>query len=145
MGLNNKKYLDYAGLEKLVDMHAVVPHPQVEITEEGAYKIAFDEHGHITSKSPLTAADLGLDKAMHFVGVSTSDPLSGTVTIAGLNTDPAHKDGFHLGDVCLYKRIKAAGDNGQGDFYDTSVSRHQFHRPIKPMAIACPVWAFLIR
>lgn len=104
MGLNNKKYLDYAGLEKLVDIHAVVPHPQVEITSEGAYKIAFDEHGHITSKSPLTAADLGLDKAMHFVGVSTTDPSTGTVTIAGISSDPAHKNGFHAGDVCLYKR-----------------------------------------
>lgn len=113
MGLNNKKYLDYAGLEKLVDMHAVVPHPQVEITEEGAYKIAFDEHGHITSKSPLTAADLGLDKAMHFVGVSTTDPLSATgATVAD------HTKSFIAGDVCIYKRTQAAGDNGQGDHYD---------------------------
>lgn len=99
MGQNNKKYLDYAGLEKLVDMHAVVPHPQMEITEEGAYKIAFDEHGHITSKSPLTAADLGLDTALHFVGVSTTDPLSTTgATCAG------HSGSYHAGDVCLYKR-----------------------------------------
>lgn len=102
MGQNNKKYLDYAGLEKLVDMHAVVPHPQVEITAEGAYKIAFDEHGHITSKSPLTAADLGVDAALHFVGVSTTDPATGTITIASL--DENHQAGFHPGDVCLYKR-----------------------------------------
>jgi hypothetical protein len=113
MGLNNKKYLDYAGLEKLVDMHAVVPHPQVEITEEGAYKIAFDEHGHIISKSPLTAADLGLDNALHFVGVSTTDPLSATgATVAG------HTKPFVAGDVCLFKRTKTAGDNGQGNHYD---------------------------
>lgn len=98
MGLNNKKYLDYAGLEKLVDMHAVVPHPQVEITSEGAYKIAFDEHGHITSKSPLTAADLGVENALHFVGISTTDPLSATgATIAG------HTAAFVPGDICLYR------------------------------------------
>lgn len=98
MGLNNKKYLDYAGLEKLVDMHAVVPHPQVEITAEGAYKIAFDEHGHITSKSPLTAADLGVENALHFVGISTTDPLSATgATIAG------HTAAFVPGDICLYR------------------------------------------
>lgn len=113
MGLNNKKYLDYAGLEKLVDIHAVVPHPLMEITNEGAYKIAFDEHGHITSKSPLTAADLGLDKAMHFIGVSTTDPLSAAgATIAG------HTKSIVAGDVCIYKRTQAAGDNGQGDHYD---------------------------
>ncbi len=113
MGQNNKKYLDYAGLEKLVDMHAVVPHPEVAITEEGAYKIAFDEHGHITSKSALTAADLGLDNALHFVGVSTTDPLSTTgATVAG------HTGAFGAGDVVLYKRTQAAGDNGQGDHYD---------------------------
>lgn len=102
MGLNNKKYLDYAGLEKLVDIHAVVPHPQVEITAEGAYKLAFDEHGHIVSKSPLTAADLGVDAALHFIGVSTTDPTTGTITIASL--DANHKNGFHPGDICLYKR-----------------------------------------
>lgn len=113
MGQNNKKYLDYAGLEKLVDMHAVVPHPQVEITEEGAYKIAFDEHGHITSKSALTAADLGLDTALHFVGVSSTDPLSTTGA-----TCADHTGAFKAGDVCLYKRTKSAGDNGQGDFRD---------------------------
>lgn len=107
MGLNNKKYLDYAGLEKLVDMHAVVPHPQVEITEEGAYKLAFDEHGHIVSKSPLTAGDLKLDKAMHFVGKSTTDPATGTVTIDGL--DEAHQSGFHPGDVCIYLRDGETG------------------------------------
>ena len=104
MGQNNKKYLDYAGLEKLVDLHAIVPHPQVEITEEGAYKIAFDEHGHITSKSPLTAGDLGLDKAMHFVGVSTTDPVSSTgATVAG------HTGSFVAGDVCIYKRGSETG------------------------------------
>lgn len=113
MGQNNKKYLDYAGLEKLVDIHAVVPHPQVEITEEGAYKIAFDEHGHITSKSALTAADLGLDNALHFIGVSTTDPLSATgATVA------EHTGAFKAGDVVLYKRTAAAGDNGQGNHYD---------------------------
>ena len=113
MGLNNKKYLDYAGLEKLVDIHAVVPHPQMEITSEGAYKIAFDEHGHITSKSPLTAADLGLDNALHFIGVSTTDPLgTAGATVAG------HTKSFVAGDVCLFKRTKTAGDNGQGDHYD---------------------------
>jgi hypothetical protein len=99
MGQNNKKYLDYAGLEKLVDLHAVVPHPQMEITAEGAYKLAFDEHGHITSKSALTAADLGLDTALHFVGVSTTDPVSAKgATCAG------HVGAYGAGDVCLYKR-----------------------------------------
>lgn len=118
MGQNNKKYLDYAGLEKLVDLHAVVPHPQVTITEQGAYKLAFDEHGHITSKSPLTAGDLGLDNALHFVGVSTTDPLSATgATCAG------HTGTYVAGDVCLYKRTKTAGDNNQGDFRDDTGSQ----------------------
>jgi hypothetical protein len=111
MGLNNKKYLDYAGLEKLVDMHAVVPHPQVEITEEGAYKLAFDEHGHIVSKSPLTAGDLKLDKAMHFVGVSTTDPTASTgATVAG------HNGSFVAGDVCIYKR---SGETGYEEYIYT--------------------------
>ena len=111
MGLNNKKYLDYAGLEKLVDMHAVVPHPQVEITAEGAYKVAFDEHGHITSKSPLTAADLGLDNALHFVGVSTTDPTASTgATVAG------HTGSFVAGDVCIYKR---SGETGYEEYIYT--------------------------
>ena len=96
-------------------MHAVVPHPQVEITEEGAYKIAFDEHGHIKSKSPLTAADLGLDNALHFVGVSTTDPLSSTgATVAG------YSKAFVAGDICLFKRTKTHGDNKQGDYYSGS-------------------------
>ncbi len=113
MGQNNKKYLDYAGLEKLVDLHAIVPHPQVTVTEQGAYKLAFDEHGHIISKSALTAADLGLDNALHFVGVSTTDPLSVTgATCVG------HTGVYVAGDVCLYKRTKTAGDNNQGDFRD---------------------------
>lgn len=111
MGQNNKKYLDYAGLEKLVDLHAIVPHPQVEITEEGAYKIAFDEHGHIVSKSPLTAGDLGLDKAMRFVGVSTTNPADSTgATVAG------HTGNFVAGDVCIYKR---SGENGYEEYVYT--------------------------
>jgi hypothetical protein len=114
MGLNNKKYLDYAGLEKLVDMHAVVPHPQVEITSEGAYKIAFDEHGHITSKSPLTAADLKLGNAMHFVGVSTTDPAASTgATVAG------HTGSFVSGDVCIYKR---SGETGYEEYIYTGTA-----------------------
>lgn len=114
MGLNNKKYLDYAGLEKLVNIHAVVPHPQVEITEEGAYKLAFDEHGHITSKSPLTARDLGLDNALHFVGVSTTDPTASTgATVTG------HTGGFVAGDVCIYKR---SGETGYEEYIYTGTA-----------------------
>lgn len=122
MGQNNKKYLDYAGLEKLVDLHAVVPHPQwpitEDMTEEGAYKLAFDEHGHIISKSALTAADLGLDTALHFVGVSTTDPLASTGA-----TCPGHTGEYSAGDVCLYKRKKTDGDKTQGDFRDDTGSQ----------------------
>jgi hypothetical protein len=100
MGQNNKKYLDYAGLEKLVDMGAVVPHPhQTAVETPGAYKVAFDEHGHITSTSALTAADLSLDTALHFIGVSTTDPATGTVTCAARPDND-----FQPGDVCIYKR-----------------------------------------
>lgn len=112
MGQNNKKYLDYAGLEKLVDMGAVVPHPhQTAIETPGAYKVAFDEHGHITSTSELTAGDLKLDTALHFIGVSTTDPATGTVTC------PERPDNdFQPGDVCIYKRT---GENNHEEYIYT--------------------------
>jgi hypothetical protein len=113
MAINNKKYLDYAGLEKLKDLKAVVPHPTPIAKTEAAYKFALDENGHVYSTSPLTAGDLGLDNALHFIGVSTTDPLSATgATVAG------YTKSFVAGDVCLFKRTKTAGDNGQGDHYD---------------------------
>ena len=115
MGQNNKKYLDYAGLEKLVDMHAVVPHPEMtENVTKRALKFAYDEHGHITEVDTLTAADLGLNHALHFRGESTTDPLS--TTGATVTTEPIGS--FEAGDIVIYKRTKTAGDNGQGNFYD---------------------------
>lgn len=114
MGKNNNKYLDYAGLEKLVDLHAVVPHPQATEHAEGAYKISYDEHGHIVSSSALTPADLGLETALHFRGESTTDPLSATG--ATVTTEPIGT--FTAGDVVIYKRTATAGDNGQGNYFD---------------------------
>ena len=123
MGQNNKKYLDYAGLEKLVDMGAVVPHPhQTAVETPGAYKVAFDEHGHITSTSALTAADLKLDTALHFIGVSSTDPATGTVTCAARPDND-----FQPGDVCIYKRTKAVGDKNQGDFYDNGTDPETYY------------------
>lgn len=104
MAINNKKYLDYAGLEKLKDLKAIVPHPTPIAKTEGAYKFALDESGHIYSTSPLTAGDLGLDNALHFVGVSTTDPAASTgATVAG------HTGSFVAGDVCIYQRANETG------------------------------------
>jgi hypothetical protein len=123
MGQNNKKYLDYAGLEKLVDMGAVVPHPhQTAVGTPGAYKVAFDEHGHITSTSALTAADLKLDTALHFIGTSSTDPATGVVTCAARPDND-----FQPGDVCIYKRTKKDGDKNQGDFYDNGTDPETYY------------------
>ena len=115
MSINNKKYLDYAGLEKLKELKAVLPHPTTIEKSEAAYKVSIDANGHITSSSPLTPADLGLDNALHFIGVSTKDPLA-----AEGAQIPGYSKAFVAGDVCLFKRTKTQGDKDQGDYYDNS-------------------------
>ena len=59
--------------------------------------ISQDTNGKITvAKSNITAEALGLASAMHFIGVSTTDPSKGTVTIENKVHTPAN------GDVVLY-------------------------------------------
>lgn len=122
MSINNKKYLDYAGLEKLKSLKAVVPHPITIEKSEAAYKVAINADGHIVSSSPLTPADLGLDNALHFVGVSNKDPLG-----AEGAQIPGYSKAFVAGDVCLYQRTKTAGDKGQGDFYDGGADTETYY------------------
>ena len=62
----------------------------------------FDAAGHETGKTTtavnftkITAADLGLSSAMHFVGTSTTDPKTDGATVSGHTT-------WQQGDVVLY-------------------------------------------
>jgi hypothetical protein len=111
MSINNKKYLDYAGLEKLKSLKAVVPHPITIEKSEAAYKVAINADGHIVSSSPLTPADLGLDNALHFVGISTKDPLA-----AEGAQIPGYSKSFIAGDVCIYQR---SGETGYEEYIYT--------------------------
>ncbi len=119
--VENKKYLDEAGLQRLADNRFLAPHPgengETELTL-GAYKVEVDEYGHVTRGVAMTPADIGaapadsigdgkltiktngiakgsftanqttnteinisladfnITGAMHFRGISTTDPLT---------------------------------------------------------------------
>ena len=119
--VENKKYLDEAGLQRLADNRFLAPHPGENGETElllGAYKVEVDEYGHVTrgvamgprdigaapadsigdgkltiktngvAKGSFTAnqatnteinislADFNITGAMHFRGISTTDPLT---------------------------------------------------------------------
>lgn len=94
--LNNKKYLDLVGLQKLADDRRL--NPTTTAKTAGAYKVGMDDRGHVVIGDALTAADFGVSTAMHFAGISTTDPKSTAgATITGVTS-------FTVGDVCLYKR-----------------------------------------
>ena len=75
MAENDKRYLDEHGLKVLADEGFLAPHPIGEAVSVEAYKIGRDSYGHVVLGDKLTAADFGVDNALHFVGISTSDPL----------------------------------------------------------------------
>lgn len=60
--VENKKYLDEAGLQRLADNRFLAPHPgengETELTL-GAYKVEVDEYGHVTRGVAMTPADIG--------------------------------------------------------------------------------------
>lgn len=62
----------------------------------GTTKATYD--GSASKTFDVTAADLGLSNALHFLGISTTDPAAGTATVDGKAITPV------AGDVVIYKR-----------------------------------------
>lgn len=62
----------------------------------GTTKATYD--GSASKTFDVTAADLGLSNALHFLGISTTDPAAGTATVGGKAVTPV------AGDVVIYKR-----------------------------------------
>ena len=62
----------------------------------GTTKTTYD--GSASKTFNVTAADLGLSNALHFLGISTTDPATGTVTVNDKVVTPV------AGDVVIYKR-----------------------------------------
>ena len=99
MAENDKRYLDEHGLQVLADEGFLAPHPVGETVSAEAYKIGRDSYGHVVLGDKLTAADFGVDNALHFIGISTADP-TGNVGAQIIDYNKA----FVAGDVCIYKR-----------------------------------------
>ena len=100
---NNLKYLDLAGLRKLKENRFIAPHPEKVAVNAGAYKVGTDEYGHIVLGDKLQASDFGVDNALHFIGISETDPMSaGGAQITGVTS-------FANGDICLYMRSSEDG------------------------------------
>lgn len=62
MATTNKKYLDLAGLQHLLDKlnaeNRIIKHATNKAKAEGAYKITVDANGHVTAGNKLTVTDI---------------------------------------------------------------------------------------
>lgn len=104
---------DYALKTDIPTNHKTIQNPVSDPTASGSAtafiaSISQNANGEITvTKKHITAADLNLESAMHFIGVSTTDPSTGTVTIGGKIHTPAN------GDVVLYNKKEYVYGNGK--------------------------------
>lgn len=73
MATIDKKYLDQAGLQHLIDEKAILKHPDAKAAEAAAVKVGTDANGHVVIGAALTPADI---KAVH-----TDDLGDGKLTI----------------------------------------------------------------
>jgi hypothetical protein len=59
MATVDKKYLDLAGLQKLVQKKALVVHPTNTASDAAAVKVGTDANGHVIIGAALSASDVG--------------------------------------------------------------------------------------
>ena len=105
MATVDKKYLDLAGLQKLVQKKAIVVHPTYTETSAAAVKVGTDANGHVKLGTAIVPSDIGAVPTTRKVN---NKPLSADVTLGVSDISGAVPNTRTIAGVDLKDNITAA-------------------------------------